>query len=171
MKRFLSLILVLTMALCFAACGDSTPATTDPSADPTVPAAEGYSFTYNGTKIAVHADAAPILAALGEPQSYSEETSCAFDGLDKTYFYGSFYLQTYPMGDKDYVFCAWFMDDSVTTAEGAYVGMSQAEVEALYGADSFNGTNAYVLTKGESTLTLILTDGAVSSIQYDAVVE
>lgn len=170
MKKFLSLILVLSMALCFAACGESTP-TTEPSDQPTAPAAEGYYFSHNGTKIAVHADAAPIVAALGEPVSYTEETSCAFDGLDKTYFYGSFYLQTYPVGDKDYVFCAWFMDDSVTTAEGAYVGMTQAQVEAIYGADSFNGSNAYVLTKGKSTLTLILTDGVVSSIQYDAVVE
>lgn len=168
MKKILSLVLVLAMALCLAACGGA-PAT-QPSADPTVPA-EGYSFTYNGTKIAIHADAAPILAALGEPQSYTEETSCAFEGLDKTYFYGSFYLQTYPMGEKDYVFCAWFMDDSVTTAEGAYVGMTQAQVEGIYGADSFNGSNAYVLTQGKSTLTLILTDGVVSSIQYDAVVE
>lgn len=166
MKKIVSLILVLAMALCFAACGDSTPAT-EPSKENSVPAADGYGFAYNGTQITMHAEAAPILAALGEPVSYTEETSCAFDGLDKTYYFGSFYLQTYPMGEKDYVFSAWFMDDSLTTAEGAYVGMTQAQVEGIYGADSFNGSNAYVLTKGESVLSILLTDGVVSSIQYD----
>ena len=44
-------------------------------------------------------------------------------------------------------------------------------MEKAYGAESFNGTNAYIMTNGKSTLTVILTDGAVSSIQYDAVVE
>ena len=39
-------------------------------------------------------------------------------------------------------------------------------METAYGADSFNGTNAYVITKGEGTLTIIMKDGIVSSIQY-----
>ena len=175
MKRILCLILALFTVLCFAACGGSTTPTPDnggsQSNNTPVAATDGYVFNYNGTKIAMHADAAPIIAALGEPKSCTEEASCAFTGLDKTYFYGSFYIQTYPVGDKDYVFGVWFADDSVTTDEGVYVGMTQADVEAAYGAESFNGTNAYVMTKGKSTLTVILTDGAVSSIQYDAVVE
>ena len=41
----------------------------------------------------------------------------------------------------------------------------------IYGADGFNGTNAYILKGTTSTLTIILSDGVVSSIQYDAVVE
>jgi hypothetical protein len=174
-KKILCLILALFTVLCFAACGGSTTPTPDnggsQSSNAPVAATDGYVFNYNGTKIAMHADAAPIIAALGEPKSCTEEASCAFTGLDKTYFYGSFYIQTYPVGDKDYVFGVWFADDSVTTDEGVYVGMTQADVEAAYGAESFNGTNAYVMTKGKSTLTVILTDGAVSSIQYDAVVE
>ena len=175
MKRILCLILVLCTVVCFAACGSTTTPATDNSGSQNgntpVAATDGYVFTYNGTKIAMHAEAAPIIAALGEPKSYTEEASCAFTGLDKTYFYGSFYIQTYPVGDKDYVFGVWFADDSVTTDEGVYVGMTQADVEAAYGADGFNGTNAYVMEKGKSTLTVILTDDAVSSIQYDAVVE
>lgn len=175
MKRILCLILAVITVFCFAACGGSTtPATNNGGAQSNntpVAATDGYVFNYNGTKIAMHADAAPIIAALGDAKTYTEEASCAFSGLDKTYFYGSFYLQTYPLGDKDYVFSVWFADDSVTTDEGVYVGMSQADVEKAYGAESFNGTNAYIMTKGKSTLTVILTDGAVSSIQYDAVVE
>lgn len=175
MKKLFCLILAAITVLSFAACGNSQPAgnggSNNQGGNTPVAATDGYVFNHNGTKIAMHAEAAPIIAALGEPKTYTEEASCAFTGLDKTYFYGSFYVQTYPIGEKDYIFGVWFADDSVTTDEGVYVGMSQADVEAAYGAESFNGTNAYVLTKGKSTLTVILKDGVVSSVQYDAVVE
>lgn len=184
MKKLICLLLSLCLALSLAACGgdpsqggettapssgDTTPVQTNPVE--TTPKEEGFTFTVNGTKIAMKADAASILSALGEPKSYTEETSCAFTGLDKTYFFGNFYLNTYPQGDKDHVFAAWFADDTVTTAEGIYIGASQADVEAVYGTDGYNGTNAYIMNKGESKLTIILTDGVVSSIVYDAVFE
>lgn len=164
MKKIISLLAVLCLVLCFAGCGADEPNTEDTNP----PAEPGFTFTYNGTEIAINAPAEPIIAALGEPKSYTEETSCAFTGLDKTYFYGSFYMTTYPENGKDFVFSIWFADDSVATAEGVYVGASQAEVEAAYGAESFNGANAYILTKGSTKLTVILEDGAVTSIQYDA---
>ena len=175
MKKIFALILALTMVLTMAACGgETTPETTAPAVQnntPTQPDASSWKYTVQGVDILMHADAAPILEALGEPVSYTEEASCAFSGLDKTYYYGGFYLQTYPLGDQDYVYSAWLVDDSSTTPEGIYIGATQAEVEAAYGADGFNGSNAYVMAGTTSTLTIILTDGIVSSIQYDAVVE
>ncbi len=172
MKKLISLVLVLTMALTLAACGggadETTPAETT---TPINPAEPGYTFQVNGTEIAMHYEAAPILEALGEPKSYTEEASCAFEGLDKTYFFGSFYLTTYPIGDRDFVYSLWLVDDSISTPEGIYIGATQAEVEAAYGTEGFNGSNAYVMTKGDSKLTVILDNGSVSSIQYDAVVE
>ena len=188
MKKMMTLLLVLAMALSLAACGgDKTPTPTTGNVE-TTPVQnntptdaqqptdggkaenDGFVFDYKGTKIAMSGEVAPILEALGEPKSYTEETSCAFTGLDKTYFFGSFYLQTYPIKDKDYVFCLWLADDSVATEEGIRIGSTKAEVEKAYGAESFNGTNAYILTKGSSRLTVILTDGVVSSVQYDALV-
>ena len=65
----------------------------------------------------------------------------------------------------------WLVDDSSTTPEGIYIGASQAEVEAAYGTEGFNGTNAYVMTGTTSTLTIIMDGGVVSSIQYDAIVK
>lgn len=174
MKKLICLILAVLTVLCFAACGSSDTTTNNggsQSANVPVAATDGYVFNHNGTKIAMHAEAAPIIAVLGEPKTYTEEASCAFTGLDKTYFYGSFYLQTYPIGEKDYIFGVWFADDSVSTDEGVYVGMPQADVEAAYGTDGYNGTNAYKMTKGKSSLTVIIKDGVVSSVQYDAVVE
>ena len=176
MKKIFALALALTMVLTLAACGGNAPAeTTAPKAPeagaPTQPDASSWKYTVQGVDIMMHAPAAPILEALGEPVSYTEEASCAFTGLDKTYNYGGFFLNTYPIGEKDYIYSVCLMDDSSTTPEGIYIGASQAEVEAAYGTEGFNGSNAYILTGTTSTLTIILTDGVVSSIQYDAVVE
>lgn len=185
MKKVLAMILMLCLALSVTACGgdtadnadiptppaaENTDAGSDTSAEPVVPA-DGFVFTYNGIEIALHANAAPIIEALGEPKSYTESASCAFEGLDKTYYYGSFYVDTYPVGEEDFVFGVWFADDSVATQEGVYIGASKAEVEAAYGEENFNGSNAYIVTKGDCTLTIILEDDVVTSVQYSVVVE
>ena len=173
MKKIFALILALTMVLALAACGGETaPETTAPAANaPGKTDASSWKYTVRGVDILMNAEAAPILEALGEPVSYTEEASCAFTGLDKTYNYGGFFLNTYPIGDADYIYGVCLMDDSSTTPEGIYIGATQAEVEAAYGADGFNGSNAYILKGTTSTLTIILSDGVVSSIQYDAVLE
>ena len=173
MKKIFALILALTMVLALAACGGETaPETTAPAANaPGKTDASSWKYTVRGVDILMNAEAAPILEALGEPVSYTEEASCAFTGLDKTYNYGGFFLNTYPIGDADYIYGVCLMDDSSTTPEGIYIGATQAEVEAAYGADGFNGTNAYILKGTTSTLTIILEDGIVSSIVYAAVIE
>ena len=176
MKKIFALVLALMLVMSLAACGGaSTPETTEPQAPavlgPTQPDANSWKYTVRGVDVMMHAEAAPVIEALGEPVSYTEEASCAFSGLDKTYYYGGFYLQTYPMGDEDFVFSLWLVDDSSTTPEGIYIGASQAEVEAADGTEGFNGSNAYILKGTTSTLTIILDGGVVTSIQYDAVVE
>lgn len=170
MKKIFTLVLALCMVLSMAACGGSeAPAgnTGNTGNDtPNTPSAETYSYTYKGVELKLYAEAAPVIAALGEPVKYSETASCAFDGLDKNYYYGNLYIDTYPENGKDYIYGWWFADDTLTTEEGIYIGATQAEVETAYGKDTFNGTNAYVITKGEGTLTVIMKDGIVNSIQY-----
>ena len=169
MKKLLTILLAIGLLLTLAACGGSTPAETTGGAQSTVPTYapdDNFTFTYKNVEITLNADAAPIVAALGEPMKYTESTSCAFVGLDKTYYYGSFYLETYPDGDKDYVSAWWFADDTITTAEGVYIGADQAAVDKAYGAEAYNGSNAYTVKKAAGTLTVILENGVVSSIQY-----
>ena len=128
-------------------------------------------FVYKDTEIAMKEDAAPILEALGEAKSYTEAASCAFEGLDKTYYYGSFYLYTYPDGETDRVNMVVLCDDTVTTPEGLCIGDSKEKVESIYGAEGDNDVNAYVYTAGYCTLTIIMDNDKVSSIQYGAVLE
>lgn len=195
MKKLIGLILALVMICALAACGDSEPAKATEAAAPAannssntateapaaaeasteetsaIAAGEAHTFTYGSTKIAMNDDTAPIVAALGEPKSYTEEESCAFEGLSKTYYFGSFYLETYPDGDTDRVYCVWLVDDSVATEEGIYIGSTQEQVEKAYGAEWFNGKNAYIVRTGDCILTIILENGTVNSIQYTAVTQ
>ena len=163
MKKIIAMLLAVAMCACFAACQNTeTPET--PAGK--VPVQDSFTFTYKGTKIALHAPAEQVIAALGDPLEYSESTSCAFDGLDKSYKYASFYLETYPIGDKDYVYGWWFVDDLVETDEGICIGSTKADVDAAYGAENFNGSNAYTVKKGSGVLTIILEKDVVSSVQY-----
>ena len=159
MKRISVFLLTAVLLFSMAGCGVTEPSQQE----------ENFSFTYNGTKIMLDAQAAPILDALGEPRSYTEEPSCAFDGMDKTYYYGSFYLSTYPLDGKDCIYNLWFADDTVATEEGIRIGSTQSQVEEAYGRDCFNGTNSFVLTRGQSRLVILMEDGNVSSIRYEVI--
>lgn len=179
MKKSLCLILALLFAVTAAGCGKDEPSGVQseenaPSSEALsdLPASEealrDYSFDFNGVEIAMNAPTAPLLEALGEPVSYTEEPSCAFSGMDKTYFYGSFYFSTYTRDKVDYVSALWFADDSVTTEEGVYVGSTEEDVAAAYGEQNYTGKNSYVMTGKVSQLTILLEDGSVTSVRYDA---
>lgn len=161
MKRISIILLAAVMLLSFVGCG----------ADNSDLQEENFFFTYNGTKITLGAEVAPIIDALGEPKSYTEEPSCAFDGMDKTYYYGSFYLSTYPLDGKDYVYNLWFADDGVATEESIRIGNSESQVEEAYGEDCFNGTNCYSLTRGQSRLTVLIENNMVSSVRYEVILD
>ena len=186
MKKIISTLMILTvcaLAVGLSACGEKQPAENQTTASVTqesqstqeagtaaAPASDTFTFNFKGTGISMKADAEPILAGLGECKSYTEETSCAFDGLDKNYTYTSFIMTTYPDGDKDRVNSLTLRDDTVSTAEGISIGDSKEKVESVYGADAFNGINAYIMadSTGDSQLTVILDGDKVSSIQYAA---
>ena len=169
MKKLIIMILATALVLCLAACGNDPVVPTD--TQPGSSSEPSFIFTYQGTEIALHAPAEPIIAALGEPKTYTESTSCAFEGLDKSYGYGSFYLETYPQGDKDFVYGWWFVDDMVETEEGICIGSSLADVEKAYGAEHKNGDNTFVIKRGSGVLTIILDMASVTSIQYTIVSE
>lgn len=173
MKKIIAMLLAICLMFCFAACGSTTNeeqqgGNNNPGK---VETTSKFSFTYKDVEIKLSAPVAPILEKLGEPMKYTESASCAFEGLDKSYYYGSFYLETYPQGNEDFVYGWWFADDTVTTPEGIYIGSTKADVDTAYGAANFNGTNSYDIKDGNGKLTIILDKDVVTSIQYNLVVE
>ena len=113
----------------------------------------------------VDADFAPVLEKLGEPLSYFEAASCAFEGLDKTYTYSGFQIITYPDGEKDCVSTIVLKDDSVSTAEGVSIGESKERLQEVYGSGSEEG-NMIVYAKGDMKLCFIMQNDEIASIEY-----
>lgn len=170
-KRLFCILLALSMAAALAACGggsgDPKGQNTEGQALPTQ-GAGGYAFAVskaNGYTVAVNDNMADVLAALGEPLSFFEAASCAFEGMDKTYTYSGFVITTRPDGDQDYVNSIRLTDDSVATPEGVYIGCPADDVTAAYGEGSRTET-VISYTKGDSAMNFVLEDGKVISIEY-----
>ena len=134
------------------------------------PSYKGYAYIYNDVVIEIDADAAPIIEALGEADSYFESPSCAFEGIDKMYTYGSIEVDTYPMEDKDYISSIIFKDDSITTLEGVGIGDSFDKVKEVYGEDGTGEGGMMVYEKDAVKLCFIIQDDTVAAIEYRSTV-
>ena len=177
-QRIMFTLLSLAVLISLAACG-SNPAeiasnsgnnpsgSAEPSASAqTTPGPDAFSFVTNGTEIAVNENMADVLAAIGEPQSYFEAESCAFNGLDKTYTYAGFVITTYPEGDQDFINSIRLTDDSAATREGAYIGCTAGQVRTIYGDPEGDLISALSYTNGDTVLNFILENDVVISIEY-----
>jgi len=131
---------------------------------------KGYVFEYNGVKIGMDMEAAPIVSALGEPASYFEAPSCAFEGLDKKYGFGSFELDTYEKNGKDYISCIFFCDDLIETPEGVCLFETKADMIAAYGEGFKEESGMLVYEKDGMKLKFILEGDEITSIEYASTV-
>jgi len=175
------LILVLMIAFLMAGCGgekinngETTPVeqekqtqgTTDTTNAPEAKEPKGYVFEYNSVKIGMDMEATPIIEALGEPVSYFEAPSCAFEGLDKTYSYGSFEIDTYEQNGKDYISCIFFCDDLIETPEGVALFETKADMVSAYGETYAEEYGMFVYEKDGMKLKFILEGDEITSIEY-----
>lgn len=130
----------------------------------------GYTFTFNGVAVEMDADAAPVIGKLGEPVSYFEAQSCAFEGLDKIYTYNGFEIDTYPVKDTDCISAVIFKDDSVMTAEGVGIGDTKEKLEQVYGNEGTREDGMLVYGKDGMKLCFILKDDEIISVEYRSTV-
>ena len=131
-----------------------------------ITAAKGYTFIYNGVEISIDAKMEDLLAKLGTEDSYFEAPSCAFDGMQKIYTYGSMELNTYIGEDGDYLDAIILKDDLISTPEGIRVGDTPEMVVEAYGENYTDNNGSYTYEKDDMKLNFIVEDGAVVSIQY-----
>lgn len=127
---------------------------------------KGYVFEYNGVSIGMDMEASAIIEALGEPEDYFEAPSCAFEGLDKTYTYSSFEMDTYELDGKDYISCIYFRDDMIETKEGISLFMTKEDMIATYGENYTEEFGMFVYEKEGMKLKFILTNDEITSIEY-----
>ena len=155
-KKLVCMMVVATMLLAVVSC--STENTSNDNG-------KSYSFIYNEAKFAPGDDFTPIYEKLGEPSGYYEAASCAFDGKDKIYTYGSVQISVSPLDGKDIIFLITLLDDSLSTPEGIFVGSEKSAVIAAYGEGEDNGSSLQY-NAGKVKLVFLVRDGRVTSVQY-----
>ena len=130
-----------------------------------------FIFKYNGVSVIINTPMGNILKSLPSDYDYQESPSCAGQGIAKTFTYnhGSFSIQTTPVGKEDSISMILLGDDTVSTAEGIFIGNTVEQVKAAYGnPDESSTEDSIVYIKGSSQLTFQISDGKVVTIAYQA---
>lgn len=142
MKKLLCLLLCLALPL--AAMAEVAPLT-----------AEDFIITVGDGSYLPGEEAAPLVDALealtGAPLNMTVTASCMFDGMDCEYFNDAVLVGTYPIGENgsDVIESIMVFTDTLRTERGAAVGMTRAEIEALYGEDYFLDWDTMIYAMGE----------------------
>lgn len=180
MKKKLVMFVLALSCVCMCACESSNNGTgasdnknseADSSKDNAPVNEASFVFTYEGMELSVNEDIESVVEKLGEPVSYYEAASCAFEGLDKIYTYASFQLDTYPQDGKDMLASIYFKDDLVQTTEGISLYMTKDDMIKAYGEASTVNDNEYIYEKGNGRLRFILKDDEIISIEYQTKVD
>ncbi len=186
MKKILSLMLILTLMLTFSACGEETVdpndliITRDPNATqetqalgencttpaPSTTAQKENSFAFLADGVALIPGTEFDPTQLPPCDSTYEIPSCAGQGMDLVYSYGSFEITAFRSGDKDVIYSIYLIDPNLTTPEGLRLGAPQSRVTELYGADYTTEGAGWVYTRGETSLIILFQGDTVLSIEY-----
>lgn len=163
MKRyFKSLAIVLAALLLIAslvACGGDTPEITHETQR-----VEEWGLNVNGKELYVGMN---MPKDLGEPTSYFEAASCAIQGLDKDYTYGSILVKTEDDGKTERIVGLTILDDGAATTMGATIGSTRDEVVGVHGTPKSESDTALTYAAGEGVVAkFLLRDGVVTSITY-----
>lgn len=172
-KKKIGCLITWIMILCvgLTACAKSGNGKDNPTAgkenDTQASGTQGYVFAAGTTEIRIDSPSADYVAKLGDPKGgYYEAKSCAFEGLDKFWYYDGFTLQAYQKNGTDTVYSVTLTDDTVKTKEGVKIGDSKDKMTAAYGS-SYQEKNAVCsYTSGNMVLEFTIKDDTIASIVY-----
>ena len=183
MKRVIAVLLSVMLLCALTACGEpAQPATTTEAvvdttaqvADDTTAAAEttaavqdaveGFSFTFEGVELipGQSFDA----SALPAPQSVYQVPSCAIEGTDNVYNYGTIEVTAFNDGTGEVIYSVYIVDANTPTDEGLYIGDMVDHVIAAYGEDYTRENGQITYQKGDTLLIMILDGEYVLSIDF-----
>lgn len=186
MKRICAILLGMLLLACFAGCAAEAPTngtengttvadaavtggpettttlaedTTGVSAQAQIPEPikeERFAFSLAGVTLipgtAFEADALP------EPDSVYQVPSCAIEGTDNVYRYGTVEITAFDDGTGEVIYSIYITDANTPTAEGLYIGDKMEHVVAAYGED-YTGENGQIQYQRGDTLLVIVMDG------------
>ena len=183
MKKIFAILLALIMLLSMAACGSSekpqettqaapveteaVPETTEAAPVETEAAVynlDPFCFTFEGVVLTpgLIYDA----TALPEANSVYEVPSCAIEGTDNVYSFEGVEITAFHDGTQEIIYAVAIFDPNVCTDEGLYIGDTAERVMELYGEGYQENGNAMIYTRGNTMLTVILSNGFVADIEF-----
>ena len=190
MKKILAAMLALLL-LCLCACGAAPEQTTAqpedidvqkpaeqtgeiPAQTETGEAEEEVQpdygplyFDYQNCRFGIFDEAAPILAALGEPMDTFVSESCAYQGNDYFYYYDGIELQVNEVNGVERITGITLADDTVTNPQGVRIGMSAEKALELMNMEYAQEGGVYTITSGSTLLMLQAgSDGTLTAVQY-----
>ncbi|TFG82078.1 MAG: hypothetical protein E4G74_03235 [Erysipelotrichales bacterium] len=125
-----------------------------------------YYFKIADHEIAMGQEAAAVVASLGEPIDRYSSPSCAFEGEDTVYDFGSYQITTY-LSDGIEKFTGFYLiDGTVSTKEGIHIGSSYDEMVSIYGNDYVETYGAYTYSRGLTDLSFVIINDEITSISY-----
>ncbi len=179
MKKICYVLLFLVVLICFVSCtenspkeGETTAKTTQTGTSFGTAELQGYIFDINGNQLYCNQDGKDALAVLGEYQNKFESHSCAFNGMEISYYYPSMTLVTYTVDNSsEKVLSIYLNDDSVSTKEGISIGDSKDKVQSIYGEPTKTGSSGVTYTKNGASLVFTYNENKVDSILYSLDIE
>lgn len=129
---------------------------------------EDVKAVFNGKTLDLDADVSQLFAVLGDAYQYSEQSSCYYPGMDKTYTYPGVTVVTYPtLAGAEHIVEIKLTDDTYATSKGAKVGMSRDQIEQLYGTDYQSaGILLNYQADEKRSLSIAVPDDVVEQIRY-----
>lgn len=160
-KYIATAALVALLAISLISCGNDTPS--EETQQTVLVQSAAYTLTVNGQELHPGME---MPENLGEPTSYFEAPSCAIEGLDKNYTYGSILIITEDDGKTERIVNMVIQDDGASTRNGVTIGDSKDKVLSVYGATTNSTDTSLTYTYGSVTVKFLLRDGSVTSITY-----
>lgn len=131
----------------------------------------GYFFVTGGVTVGVDMDMDELVSELAEAKSVFEAPSCAGEGVDYVYNFGSYQIETYPAADgKNRIGFITLKDDMVATAEGIDMSMTKGDVIQTYGEDYEEIGDGITYEKDGTKLNFIFNGDDIISIEYASAV-
>ena len=118
------------------------PAPAEPEEAPSIPLPPLY-FESKGVRMEPMMEAAPVLAALGEPIHSFEADSCAYLGKDKFYAYPGFELTVNEVEGVERITVITVTDDTIVTPQGLRIYDEEDKLLSLLGGEEKNGAYGY----------------------------
>ena len=188
MKKTIAFVLLMMLLVSLSACGPQVetpqitvgtqppqqtdgPGETTAPQETTAPAQAGEVFAFLYEEVTLCPGEAFDAEALPKATSTYQVPSCALEGTDNVYNYGTFEVTAFDEGKGEYIYSVYFLDPNLKTPEGLALGDTAAKARELYGNDYETQETAMVYTRGNTQLILIVQQDSIVSIEYRLGVE